>query len=143
MRTRSRARSWALQAMYAWESRGAHGSPAKYIDNFLLNRRINVEAEEYLRELIDMIDAHLGEIDHEVDGALENWRMERLAVIDRNVLRIGAAELLFSDDVPPRVAIQEAIRLAERFSTHQSARFVNGVLDALMRANDRSAGEVR
>jgi transcription antitermination protein NusB len=143
MRSRSRARSWALQAMYAWESRGAEGSPARFIDSFLLNRRINAEAEEYLRTLIDMIDAHLGEIDHELDSSLENWRMERLAVIDRNVLRIGAAELLFSEDVPPRVAIQEAIRLAERFSTHQSARFVNGVLDALMRANDRSAGEVR
>jgi N utilization substance protein B len=67
--------------------------------------------------------------------------MERLAVVDRNILRIGAAELLFSDDVPPRVAIQEALRLAERFSTQQSARFVTGVLDALMRANDR-AGDV-
>ena len=142
MRSRSRARSWALQALYAWESRGAQGSPAKYIDNFLLNRRINTDAEEYLRELIDMIDAHLGEIDHEVDASLENWRMERLAVVDRNVLRIGAAELLYSEDVPPRVAIQEALRLAERFSTQQSARFVNGVLDALMRANDR-AGEIR
>jgi N utilization substance protein B len=141
MRSRSRARSWALQALYAWESRGGEGSPAKYIDNFLLNRRINTDAEEYLRVLIDMIDDHLGEIDHEVDGALENWRMERLAVVDRNILRIGAAELLFSDDVPPRVAIQEALRLAERFSTQQSARFVNGVLDALMRANDR-AGDV-
>ncbi len=143
MRSRSRARSWALQALYSWESRGSEGSPARFIDSFLMNRRINIEAEEYLRVLIGLIDDHLGEIDHELDSALENWRMERLAVIDRNVLRIGAAELLFSEDVPPLVAIQEALRLAERFSTHQSARFVNGVLDALMRSNDRSAGEVR
>src|SRR3954465_13594150 len=140
MRSRSRARSWALQALYAWESRGKEGSPARFIDSFLLNRRINTDAEEYLRVLIDMIDQHLGAIDHEVDASLENWRMERLAVIDRNILRIGAAELLYSEDVPPLVAIQESIRLSVRFSTHQSARFVNGVLDALMRANDRSAG---
>ena len=142
MRTRSRARGWALQALYAWESRGGEGSPARFVDAFLLGRRINVESEEYLRVLLALIDGHLGEIDHEVDAALENWRMERLSVIDRNVLRIGAAELLFSQDVPPRVAIQEAIRLAERFGTDQSARFVNGVLDALMRTSDR-AGEVR
>ena len=143
MRTRSRARGWALQALYAWESRGSEGSPARFVDSFLLGRKINIESEEYLRVLLQMIDAHLGEIDHEVDSSLENWRMERLSVIDRNVLRIGAAELLFSPDVPPRVAIQEAIRLAERFGTDQSARFVNGVLDALMRTSERGAGEVR
>ena len=143
MRSRSRARSWALQALYAWESRGSEGSPSRYLDTFLIGRRINRDAEDYLRDLLELIDRHLGEIDHELDSALDNWRMERLAVIDRNVLRIGAAELLFSEDVPPLVAIQESIRLAERFGTNQSARFVNGVLDALMRANDRSAGEVR
>lgn len=118
------------------------GSPVRFIDSFLAGRLINRDAEEYMRALLALVDEHLGEIDHEVDASLDNWRMDRLSVIDRNVLRIGAAELLFSDDVPPRVAIQESIRLAERFGTDQSARFVNGVLDALMRASNRSAGEV-
>ncbi len=62
---------------------------------------------------------------------MDNWRLERLSAIDRAVLRIGAVELMWMDDVPPKVAIQEAIRLAEAYGGDESPRFVNGVLDAL------------
>ncbi|NIQ57710.1 MAG: transcription antitermination factor NusB, partial [Gammaproteobacteria bacterium] len=64
---------------------------------------------------------------------LTNWRLDRLSAIDRNVLRLAAAEMLFFDDVPPLVSIQEAVQLAEKYGTGESPRFVNGVLDALMR----------
>jgi N utilization substance protein B len=85
----------------------------------------------YVRRVIGVLDTHLADIDAALRQALDNWRLERLSAIDRAVLRIGAAELLFVDEVPPKVAIQEAIRLAESYGGDESPRFVNGVLDAL------------
>lgn len=92
-----------------------------------------------VRELLGTIDAHLAEIDRALRGALDNWSLDRLSSIDRGVLRIGAAELLMRDDIPPKVAIQEAIRLAESYGGNDSARFVNGVLDALYKSRSGEA----
>jgi N utilization substance protein B len=85
----------------------------------------------YLRRLAAELDARGGEVDELVDVALDNWRMERLALLDRGILRIAATELISFDEIPPKVSIQEAVRLAERYSGDESPRFVNGVLDAL------------
>lgn len=138
-RTRSRARGWALQALYAWETRGEPGPLPAFLSQFLSERRVAQAAVDYIVRLVENIAAHREDIDRAVQRSLHNWRMERLSAIDRNILRIGAAELLYDADVPPRVAIQEAILLAEKFGTAQSPRFVNGVLDALMRS--RAPGE--
>ena len=132
-RPRSRARGWALQVLYAWESRGAEASPLDMLEDFLAERRIARESRPYLRRLVDTVAAHEGDLDRALEGALTNWRLERLSAIDRNILRLGAAELLHGEDVPPRVSIQEAIILAEKYGTAESPRFVNGVLDALHR----------
>lgn len=133
-RVRSKARSWALSALFAWETRGSGDSLSAFVNRFLSERRIAPDRVPYVLTLVDAVATHQREIDETVQGALHNWRLERLSAIDRNVLRLGAAELLYLPDVPPRVAIQEAILLAEKFGTAQSPRFVNGVLDALMRA---------
>lgn len=133
MKERSRARGWALQVLYAWESRGEDRTPYETLVEFQQERRIALSSRTYLRELVRLIGDHLAEIDSRVQGALTNWRLERLSAIDRNILRIGAAEMLYVPDVPARVSIQEALRLAEKYGTSESPRFVNGVLDALMR----------
>jgi N utilization substance protein B len=73
----------------------------------------------------------MADIDQMLKDALHNWTLDRISAIDRGVLRIGAVELLECDDIPPKVAIQEAIRLAEAYGGDESPRFVNGVLDAL------------
>ncbi len=78
-----------------------------------------------------MLEVRLPEIDEVLRDIMPNWRLERLAAVDRNVLRIGAAELLHVDDVPPKVVISEAIALAEKYGGRESPRFVNGVLDAV------------
>ena len=70
-------------------------------------------------------------MDQLLEVALENWRLERLALLDRGILRIAAAELICFDEIPPKVSIQEAVRLAERYSGPESPRFVNGVMDAV------------
>jgi N utilization substance protein B len=113
--------------------------PRDVLNEFHQTRRIAPAKRPYLRELIQLIEDRMPEIDFAVDGALTNWRLERLSVIDRNILRIGAAELLLRDDIPPRVAISEALLLAEDYGTKESVRFVNGVLDALLRER-RAAG---
>jgi N utilization substance protein B len=144
VRARSRARGWALQILYAWETRGREPEIRDVLAGFMADRRIAEASREYLFRVLDAVGEHLDEIDRALHDAITNWRMERLSVVDRNVLRIGAAELLFLDDVPPAVSIQEAIVLAEKYGTDESPRFVNGVLDALMRqSRDRVRGGQR
>ncbi len=138
MRVRSRARAWALQVLYAWEARGGDGSPLALLREFEEQRRIAPASREYLTQLLTVVAERRREIDATLAEALTNWRLDRLSVIDRNILRIGAAELLFIPDVPPRASIQEAIVLAEKFATAESPRFVNGVLDALLHRTERT-----
>jgi N utilization substance protein B len=139
MRERSRARGWALQVLYAWDARQHEVPLDEAFRGFIAERRINPATLPYLRRLMATLSAESGPIDRELQASLHNWRLDRLSVVDRNVLRIGAAELLHHEDVPPRAAIQEAIRLAEKYGTAESPRFVNGVLDALMRRAGRTA----
>ena len=97
-------------------------------------RHVSPKRLPYVRRVVAVLDAHLREIDDALRSALDNWRLERLSAMDRAVLRIATAEILHLDDVPPKVAIQEAIRLAEAYGGPESPRFVNGVLDALYKA---------
>lgn len=130
-RDRMRARAWALQIHYRWESEGRETPLRDVLVETTATRVVRPSRLPYIRRLLEVLDTHLDEIDERLDGALENWRLERLSTIDRAVLRIGAAELLYVSEVPPKVAIQEAIRLAEAYGGPDSPRFVNGVLDAL------------
>lgn len=132
MRERSRARGWALQVLYAWESRGRTTPLDIILREFLTERRIAPASRAYLEELIRTVARHQDRIDHEIQEALTNWRLERLAAVDRNILRLAAAELYFLEEIPPLVSIQQAISLAEKYGTSESPRFINGVLDALL-----------
>lgn len=136
MRERSKARAWALRVLYAWESR--RDTPLdRVLEEFVTRRHIAPGRRPYLRRLVDAVAADPDGLDAIVQSCLSNWRLERLGVIDRNILRLAAAEMLHLEDVPLRVSIQEALRLAERYGTDQSPRFVNGVLDALMKRIER------
>ena len=128
---RVRSRAWALQIHYRWESGGGGGTLRDALVETTGTRRIAPRRLPMVRSLLVRLDDHLPEIDKALGAALDNWSLTRLSSIDRGVLRIGAAELLLDDDVPPKVAIQEAIRLAEAYGGNDSPRFVNGVLDAL------------
>jgi len=128
---RLRAREWALQIHYRWESAGAEGSFRDALGDTMRTRRIAPGRLPYLRRVLGVLDEHLAEVDHALGLSLENWRLDRLSSIDRAVLRIAATEMLYLDEIPPKVSIQEGIRLAEQYGGHDSPRFVNGVLDAL------------
>ena len=130
---RTRARAWALQIHYRWEVADSEGTLAEALEETLTTRRIAPARLPYIRRLLTALDEYGTEVDAVLGEALENWRMDRLSLLDRAVLRIAAVEILHFDDVPPKVSIQEAVRLAERYSGTDSPRFVNGVLDALYR----------
>ncbi|MGB1656480.1 MAG: transcription antitermination factor NusB [Longimicrobiales bacterium] len=128
---RSRARAWALQIHYRWESSGFEGTLRDALVDTTATRRIAQRRLPYIRALLTLLDEHIDEIDRTLRRYLDNWSLDRLSRIDRAVLRLGAVELLYRDDIPPKVAIQEAIHLAEAYGGDESPRFVNGVLDAL------------
>ena len=128
---RSRARAWLLQIHYRWESEGGEGTLARALSATLATRRMAPLRVPYVRKVLALMDEHLSEIDAELRDALDNWRLDRLSKMDRAVLRIAATEMLYVEEIPPKVAIQEAIRLAEAYGGEESPRFVNGVLDAL------------
>lgn len=133
LETRGRAR--ALQALYAWDLRD--GQPLDRVA-LLLWDDLEVAPEEraFADALLRIIQAQGTALDAELGEVTTNWRIERLGAIERCVLRLAAAELS-QGATPPRVVLQEAVRLAERFGSEQSARFVNGVLDALARRMGR------
>lgn len=106
----------------------------------LATRRVAVRRRPYIRRLLGAVHRHQEEIDGRLSEALANWRLDRLSALDRGILRLGAAELLYLEDIPPRVSIQEAIRMAEQYGGPESPRFVNGVLDALYRRMTSEAG---
>lgn len=144
MKERSRARGWALQALYAWEMRGGDADRiVPLLEELYENLRVSPRNRLYTDVLVRLVAQNLPRIDALVERSLTNWSLRRLAVVDRNILRLGVAEMMFVDEVPPRVTIREMIHLAERYGTPDSARFVNGVLDAIMRSLDPSATNPR
>ena len=132
-RDRTQARAWALQIHYRWESGGREGTLDDALRETVTTRRVSVHRLPYIRRLLRAAHEHDAEIDERLVRSLDNWRLDRLSSIDRGILRLATAELLFLEDIPPKVSIQEAIRLAERYGGPESSRFVNGVLDALYR----------
>jgi len=129
MRTRTLAREAALQYLYEVDAVGVEN--AEPIASFLERQLGRTEAWEYATSLIAGSLEKLEEIDKVLAGCAENWTLDRMAVVDRNVLRLGTYELLFGGSVPHKVAINEAINLSRRFSTEESGAFVNGVLDKI------------
>ncbi len=134
---RSRARSWATQILYRWESEGGGHSLMDAFHETLRTRQVAPRRIPMIEEHITRVNEHLEEVDKVLEEALDNWRLDRLSRIDRSVLRLSASEILFDLEVPPRVALQEGIRLAGQYGGGESPRFVNGVLDAVLRRSGR------
>jgi len=135
LRAETRARARALQALYAWDLRDGEALD-RIASQVWDDLAIAPDERAFAGRIVRTIIAEGKAIDDALRDVTTNWRLERLGAVERAVLRIAAAELLRGDP-PPRVTIQEAVRLAERYGSEQSARFVNGVLDALARKMGR------
>lgn len=134
IRDETRTRARALQLLYAWEVQG-EGSSAKAASGLerLVNQPRIVDQAEVLA---NAVIADVAELDRHAEAAAENWRWERIATVERNILRLGVHELKVGD-VPPKVAITEAVELARRFGGARAPAFVNGVLDRVARTLGR------
>lgn len=136
MKTRKNtlARELAIQALYQHDLRAQSvGFSADEIEEFLSEMTSDPEILAYARFLVRGAIARQEEIDERISRVLRHWKLSRTATVDRCVLRMAVFELLESKDVPPKVAIDEAIELAKKFSTEQSGAFVNGILDGVYR----------
>jgi N utilization substance protein B len=133
MTRRSRARAVAFQILYE-DDLNPQNNPA-YADD-LIERRLKAEdLVAFARNLVAGVRRNRVNVDALIEETAANWSLKRMAATDRNVLRLGAYELLHSD-TPGRVAIDEAVELARRFGSAQSSQFVNGILDKLMHSKD-------
>lgn len=130
MARRSRAREVALQLLYADDlNPDQDPQPA---ESFLASRlRNNLDLIQFARSLVAGVRRNRAELDEILGARAQNWTLERMAATDRNILRLGAYELLFTD-IPARAAINEAVELAKRYGTKNSPQFVNGVLDRVL-----------
>ena len=132
MNSRRKAREIALAFLYQWDMRGEDVLPE--LDDLLVKDRREPDVAEYVKILVRGTIEKREDCDKRISEAAEHWRMNRMAVVDRNILRMATYEMAFrGDDVPHKVAINEAIELAKRFSTAESGAFVNGVLDRVRR----------
>ena len=130
MTRRTRGREIALQALYQLDLNAGQAPTdlARFIE-----RRLRAEPKlwDFARGLVSGVRENQAKLDSAITTVAENWRIDRMAAIDRNILRLGAYELLCCAEIPDKVAINEALELAKRYSTAQSSKFVNGVLDRM------------
>ena len=139
MRLRSKAREVALHLLYQIEI-----SKRDYQETFrsyLENNPQPQEVIDFSLALLEGVTKNLKYIDSIIKKHVKNWEIDRMAVLDRNILRLGCFELLFLEEVPPKVAINEAIELAKRFSDVDSPRFVNGILDKIYKMERKEQEE--
>ena len=141
MSNRHIARSIAMQALYEWDFRGKPTAvlPA-IVDHDIDEFGTGLKDKEFSKEIVDGVITHLEEIDSVITTYAPAWPINQITVIDRSILRIGIYELKFCKNMPPKVAINEAIELAKSFGGPSSGKFINGVLGSIY--NDMTGHEI-
>lgn len=139
MSNRHLSRTIAMQSLYEWDFHGqGQGSLPEILARTLAEFAPDFDDQGFVKELVDGVMAHAAAIDKTIVKYAPEWPIEQITIVDRNILRIGVYELVFAQNIPSKVAINEAIEIAKAFGGESSGRFVNGVLGAIYR--DRVAG---
>lgn len=148
MATRHLARTIVLQSFYEWDFYAREHDLTAIVDRNMTDFGLSIDEPEFVWKIVKGIVEHLKEIDKIIERAAPDWPLDKIAIIDRNVLRIGLYELLYADknEVPPKVAINEAIEIAKNYGGNSSPKFINGVLGTVYReisgeANPRPNGK--
>ncbi len=130
MSSRHLARSIALQSLYEWDFSGGKKDPKEIIEKNIDDAKDEIKDKEFIYSLVQGVISNIEELNKIISAAAPEWPLDKITTIDRNVLRIGLYELIYGnkEEVPPKVAINEAIELAKSFGGSSSGRFVNGVL---------------
>ena len=126
---RRRSREYALQILFQLDMTGRDFSEDVWTEFWEGNKEKDMDVREFTLEIIKGTREHLDAIDEVIKSAAENWSLERMAFIDRNILRAAIYELLYRTDIPPSVVMNEALEIAKKYSTEESAPFINGILD--------------
>ncbi|MGE5325771.1 MAG: transcription antitermination factor NusB [Deltaproteobacteria bacterium] len=129
MASRRKSREFALQMLFQWEV-GDH-RPEHVLSTFFAGRNDDPEVERFARSLFEGTLDELATIDQLIREQSQNWRVERMSAVDRNLLRLSIFELLRQTETPPAVVIDEALEIARKFSGESSVEFVNGILDGV------------
>ncbi len=137
MSSRHRAREYVLKALYAFEI--GDQATVEVFDRVIERNSLDDNAMTFARTLFVNVVEHLVDIDRHIDQLATNWNLERIAIVDKNILRMAIGEVEYMPEVPIRVAVNEAIELAKRYSTLESAAFVNGILDRVLHDHEADA----
>lgn len=129
MRRRTRGRELALQYLYSCDAGGEQREDE--LGEFLTRAKASQQHREFATRLVEGVRSHQQALDACIAERATNWTLDRIALVDRNILRLGAFELLFCPEVPREVVINEAVELGKRYSTAQSGAFINGILGHL------------
>ena len=129
MGKRRKAREAALQVLFQTEFND--NSLKDILRLFWKNKKADKEIIEFSRALVENVLAHKEEIDSAIQSVSKHWRVSRMAVIDRCILRMAVCELVFGEDIAPAIVINEAIEIAKKYSGTKAANFINGILDAI------------
>jgi transcription antitermination factor NusB len=136
LRKRSKARESALQILYQID---VTSDPVDAILNqYWHTRNRNPEVVDFANEIIKGTTEHLSEIDAIISQHSESWEISKMPIVDRNILRFAIYEILYMDDIPPKVTIDEAVDLANSYGTPNSGKFINGILDKIMTLNTKN-----
>ena len=127
MGRRRQSRELALQFLYGYDP--DRDDLEVSLSDFLETNHVSREVERFASELIRGTLEHLERIDSIITSNAKNWKLDRIARVDKNILRGAVYEIYFRDDIPPAVTINEAVEIAKKFSTPRSGKFVNGILD--------------
>lgn len=129
MRKRTQSRSFALQALYQVDI--TKDNYTECLDNLWrgLDEPLESQIKDFTAELVKGVVDNLEAIDKKISQYTNNWQIQRMAVVDRNILRLSCYELIFRNDIPPKVSINEAVDLAKKYSGPEAGKFVNGILD--------------
>jgi N utilization substance protein B len=136
MGTRRKAREYALQMLFQWDI--TRDLVDQIAANFWDNHREPQEVMDFAQTLATRTVAHVEQIDALIQKHTQHWRLDRMAIVDRNLLRLAVQEFLYDTETPKTVVINEAIEIARRFSTQESPQFINGVLDSIKKELDDS-----
>jgi transcription antitermination factor NusB len=136
MRSRSKARESALCILYQIEMTKADTDKA--VDSYFESAPAKQDVVDFCKQLVQGTLQNKEHVEFLIKKHVKNWEIERMAVVDRNILRMSCFELMFVDDIPPKVSINEAIELAKRYGDMDSPRFVNGILDKIYKIENEN-----
>ena len=137
MGSRRKAREAALQLLYMLEFENSNVEEA--LDHFWRHGELDEKGKSFVRQLVLGAMEHMQDIDRYITESSENWRLSRMAIVDRNIMRMAVYEFLYTPDTPKKVVINEAIEIAKRFGAEESTQFVNGVLDNIRKRVETEA----